>query len=132
MSKDGVPAVKLPKTIGACADRLYAIKAEKSALAKQTALLDEERVAIEEHVIATVPKGDTGAQGKVARVTVTSTQVPSVKDWMAFLTYIVKKKSPELVEHRPGRAAIAERWAVGEDIPGVEPFGVKKVSVNKL
>lgn len=61
--------IKLPKTPGLMADRLYKLKDLKSDLNAKLKALDEERIVIENALIELLPKDDsTGVQGKLARV----------------------------------------------------------------
>jgi hypothetical protein len=122
----------VPKTIGACADRLYKIKELKSELNRQSAVLDKEESEIKEHVINTLPKDEVnGVAGKLGRVTIKKTPKPSVKDWAKLYAYILKKKDFSLLQRKPSEAAIKDRWNEGEKVPGVESFTVVTVSVTK-
>ena len=125
--------MKTPKTLGACADRLFGIKEAKGKLEAQIKTLDEEKRAIEEKLIADLPKSDAGGVlGKLCRAAITKHDVPTVKDWDAYYAFILKHKDFSLLQRRVGEAAVKERWEAGEKVPGVEPFTVIKVSVTKL
>lgn len=125
--------MKIPKTLGACADRLYQIREEQALLNKQVEVLQAEAAAIKEHLIANLPKSDAqGVLGKQARAAITTKQVPSVKDWDAFYKLILKSKDFSLLQRRVSDAAVRERWEAGEKVAGVEPFTVVNVSVTKL
>jgi len=125
--------IVVPKTLGACADRLYAIKAEMSALNKKGEELDKERKAIQEHVINTLPKSNaTGVAGKVANVKTMTVEVPQVKDWDVFYGYVRKTKRTDLLQRRLSEGAINEILDSGKKIPGVEPFPVVKISLTKV
>ena len=76
---------KFPKTMGACADRIYELKNKRLAMQKEVDAVEAEEKALKEHIINTLPKSETtGVAGKLARVTVVTKQVPQVKDWEAF------------------------------------------------
>lgn len=125
--------IVVPKTLGACADRLFKIKDEAAKLAKQAAELDAERKAIQEHVINTLPKSNaTGVSGKLANVKVRTVDVPQVKDWDKFYAYVAKNKSFHLMQRRLAEGAVNEILDTGKKIPGVEPFPVVKISLNKV
>ena len=69
--------VKFPKTLGACADRVYELRAKRLAAQKDVDAIEAEEKALKEHIINTLPKSETtGVAGKVARVTVVTKQVP--------------------------------------------------------
>jgi hypothetical protein len=124
---------KIPKTIGACADRLYAIKLAKAEVAKQEKLLDEEKSLLTDHIINTLPKSETtGVAGKTARVTVVESSVPRVTDWDLFWEKFNKKKDFDLLNKAVNAAAINARIDAGKAVAGVEMFKLKKLSLNKV
>lgn len=127
------PKFKIPKSIGACADRLFKIKEEASELAKKAAALDTERKAIQEHIINTLPKSEaTGVSGKLANVKVRTVDVPQVKDWEKFYAYIKKVGRFDLLQKRLSEGAVSEILDSGKKVPGVEPFPVVKLSLTKV
>ena len=91
-----------------------------------------EEKALKEHIINNLPKSDSGAAGKVARVSVVTKDVPQVKDWDAFYKYVSRTKSFDLLQRRLSDAAIKERWENKKQVPGVEAFTVVSVSLNKV
>ena len=58
--------------------------------------------------------------------------VPTPKDWPAIRQYILDHNAWELMQNRLSVTAVAERWEVGEEIPGVEHFTTYNVSISKL
>lgn len=124
---------KFPKTLGACADKLFELRNKR--LAGQT-LVDEveaEEKALKVHIIDNLPKSEaSGVAGKLARVTVVSREIPQVKDWDKFYKYVKKTGYFDLLQRRLTDAAIKERWECGEEVPGVEHFKVTSVSINKV
>lgn len=122
---------KIPATFGACADRLYALRALKKPLRDKLNKLDEEETAIEQHLIATMPKSDGGGIGKKAQAQIVVKQEPTVEDRAALQKYIVKTGAFELLQGKLAAAAVRERWDLGEKVPGVGSFAVHKVSVTK-
>lgn len=128
---------KPPKTMGACADKIYQLRQEISELKKkQAAELEQREVdlkALEEHVINNLPKSEaSGVAGKLARITVTKTPVPQVQDWDSFYKHIKKTGEFDLLSRGISKEAIRERWGNKKKVPGVGTFDVIKVSVNKL
>lgn len=125
--------IKIPKTIGACADRLFELKAQMSIVNKQLEALDAERKKIQEHVINELPKSNaTGISGKTANVRVITADVPQVQDWEAFYGYVRKTKRTDLMQRRLSEGAIAEILDSGKTVPGVVPFTVVKISLTKV
>lgn len=123
---------KFPKTIGACADHLFALKAKKSAAQKVVDAIEAEEKALREHLIQTLPKSEaSGVSGKVANVKIVTKSVVQVKDWNAFYAYIKKNNAFELLQKRPSETAVAERWDNKKVVPGVEKFDFPVVSLTK-
>jgi hypothetical protein len=122
----------LPKTMGACADALFTIRNNRLAAQKQVDAMQAEENELKEYIINTLPVSDTGAAGKLARVTVSTKTIPQVKDWEAFWKGFDKKKDIDLLQRRLNDEAVKERWDNGKKVPGVETFQTKKVSINKV
>lgn len=124
---------KLPKTIGACADRLYQLREQRLAQQKTVDLLAEEETVLREHLINTLPADEaSGVSGKVARVTVVKKEVPDVKDWPKFYAHIKKTGDFALLGKSLGREHVKELLADKQKIPGLGSVSVKTVSLNKL
>jgi hypothetical protein len=125
--------VKLPKTLGACADQLYKTREARYELQKQVKELEALESALKAHIIETLPKSDaSGVAGKLARVTVVEKITPQAADWEAVHGYIQKHNAFELLQRRLNVAAVEERLEAGEQVPGIEMFHSKTVSINKV
>jgi len=126
------PAIKIPKSNGALADRLFVIRQERLDAQRKVDALSAEETALKDAVIDRLPTSDlTGASGKVGRVTVIQDEVPQVEDWDAFYKYMMKKKAFEMLQRRLSTKAVEERLSAGEKVPGVKMFKFKKVSITK-
>jgi hypothetical protein len=127
------PKFKFPKTMGACADRLYELRQKRLEMQKEVGKIEAEEKALKEHIIQNLPKSEaSGIAGKLARVTVITKVVPQVKDWDAFYKYVKKTGQFDLMQRRINDGAIKERWEAGKEIPGVEHFNAVSVSINKV
>jgi len=125
--------VKFPKTLGACADRIYELRAKRLTAQKEVDAIEAEEKALKEHIINTLPKSETtGVAGKLARVTVVTKQVPQVKDWEAFWKSFNKKTDTDLLQRSLSKAAVEARWEAGKKIAGVEAFTAVTLSINKV
>lgn len=124
--------IKIPKTLGACADRLYALKAEKKKAREVVNALEAEESALNNHIIDNLPKSEGGAMGKFAKVRVYTEPVPTVEDWEKLYTYIKKNDAFDLIQKRLSPAAVEERWAAKKKVPGVGTFNVVKISLTKI
>lgn len=124
--------IKLPKTLGACVDRLFAIRAERSQINVVDTKLDEERKAIEKRLIDELPASNAdGITGKMARATVISKRVGTISDPAKLKAYIKKTGAFELISMRLSQEAVTERWEAKKQVPGVKGLTVKKISLTK-
>ena len=128
----GKVTFKIPKTMGACADLLFETRNKRLAAQKVVEELETNERMLKEHIINNLPKTDTGASGKLARVSVVTKAVPQVKDWTKFYAFVKKTGSFDLMQKRLSDAAVRERWENGKAVPGIEAFNVVTVSMNKL
>jgi hypothetical protein len=118
-----------PKIIASMADEWWAVKQERLKADKVAANLKHRETLLQQAVIAQLQlSGVTSIGGAVVRVSVEKEDQPHVKDWDKFYEYILSRKDFSLLERRPGRAAIKERWDDGVQVPGVEKFPVYKLS----
>lgn len=125
--------IHTPKTIGACADLIYKIREQRKKAQKVIDDFDAQEAVIREHIINTLPKSDTtGVAGKVARVMVITKTVCQVENWDKFYAYIKKTGAFELMQRRVSDGSVKERWDQKKNVPGVKPFLVPTLSVNKL
>lgn len=124
---------KFPKTLGACADRVYSLRQERLEAQKKVDAMEAEEKALREHIINTLPKSETtGVAGKLARVTVITKSVPQVKDWDAFYAHVKKTSGFDLLNRALSKSAVEARWEAGKKVPGVEAFTAVTLSVNKV
>lgn len=124
---------KVPKQLGACADLLYTTREQRYGLQRQVTELEEREKSLKDYIIETLPKSQsTGVAGKLARVAVTTKEVPQAEDWEALQGYIKGHDAFDLVQRRLNSKAIEDRLEAGEVIPGVAMFKVVSVSIKKV
>ena len=72
-------------------------------------------------------------QGKsvAGTATITETIVPNVVDWDALQDHIKETGDFHLLQKRPAAAAFRELHASGEEIPGMEAFNKRTISLRK-
>jgi hypothetical protein len=127
------PPLKMPKTLGACADLYGRLRDDRLAAEKVAAEIAKREAEAREHLIKMIPAADTtGVSGKVYRVTRHVKKVPQVKDWALFYAHVKRTGHFELLQKRLGEAAIGERWDAGKSVPGVEAFTAVTLSVGKV
>ena len=126
-------AFKIPSALGECADLLYTTRQDRLALQAQVKELEERESAIREHIIRELPKSKAGGiAGKVARATITEKTIPRVVDWEAFEKFVLKSKTIGYLQRRVNDAMVTELWDAKKAVPGVEPFKVIGVGINKV
>ena len=130
-----MPAKKpftFPKSLGGCADRIYALRQQRLAAQKVVETIETEEKALKEHIINTLPKSEArGVSGKVANVKVVTKDVPQVEDWEAFYAFVRKSKRTDLLQRRPAEGAINEILNSGKTVPGVKISKAVSLSITK-
>lgn len=129
-----MPKLRIPKSMGACADLLFDLREKRLAAQKVADDIKADETKVREHIIATLPKGDTGASGKHHHVSVYTDPVPRIEDADRLFAHIKKTGEFDLLQRRLNDAAVKERWADPKNkkgVPGVVPFNVVKVSLTK-
>ena len=133
MTADNQPKFKFPKTLGACADRVYQLREKRYAAQKTVDLIQAEETALKEHLINTLPKSEaTGAAGKLARVTSVTKDVPQVEDWDLFYKYVKRTGEFDLLQRRLATTAVEARLDVKKKVPGVKLFRAVTLSITKV
>lgn len=133
-----VEAVKLgkklsPNAMGRLVDALKAHEADRLAQDKLAEAAKQTEVMVRAALLTAMQVQDVKAiGGKAYTCELKQEDQPTVKDWPMFYAYIMKMKAFDLLERRPSKAAVKERWADGKTIPGVEKFPVDKLSFSKL
>ena len=115
------------------ADKWFAKRAARLAADKVAASLKSEEALYESALIEQMLKSKISAVGGGTVITYlpAPTLEPVKQDWPAFWAHVMKTGDSSLIEQRIGRAAIKERWANGEQIPGVASFPVYKLNRSK-
>lgn len=122
----------LPKTLGACADALKAVKDAMSELNRELAELQARKTQLEEKLINDLPASDAeGVVGKTVRATVVTRRIPVLEDWSALTKYVKKTGDFDLLRRQVSTEAVEERWEAKKQVPGVGVFNKKKVSLTK-
>lgn len=110
---------------GALGHRLACDKIAEAAKVKEVELKNALIFAIKHLNISAV-----GGRAFVCSHTIT--KEPTVTSWPDFQAYVLETKDFSLLEKRPGRAAIKERWEDGKEVPGVGSYDVDKLSFTKV
>jgi len=127
-----VLARPLPETLGECVDLLYVTRQTRLDLEHQAQKFQSRETALREHIIEKFSKADIeGARGKVATCSVNHATVAQVTDWAAFMEYVGRERAFDLVQRRVNDTAYRSRLDERVSVPGLEPFKVLKLSVQK-
>jgi hypothetical protein len=116
--------------LGLLCDEFWAVKTDRLAQDKIAKTLKTAEDALQAKLIEQfLRQGISASGGKTIILTMPAPkEEPVVQDWQAFWQFIKSQDDMSLFEKRPGRAAIKERWASGESIPGVGKFPVYTLS----
>lgn len=131
--KDILPYFKKAKTDGQLVDLLYAVDKHRKLVNREVAEVETFQKKLEKYFIQKLPDNDsTGIAGEKGRVQVKHKSRPNVIDWSKLYEHIKKKGAFELLNRAPNVKAISERWEAGQQVPGVEKFDYKSVSLTKI
>jgi hypothetical protein len=129
--------MKMPKSMGACADLLYDTRQKRLEADKAAAELKAKEQEIKLHIIDNLSKDTTGAAGKHHRVQVVRKWKPRVDPtkWDRFFNYVAKNQRFDLLQKRISDTAVAELIETlpkSKLPPGVEKFDFVDVSLTKI
>ena len=123
----------IPKTLGACTDRLYRLREKRKQIEANADLIRGEERELEQHLIAELRKvNGTAISGITAKIAIKTKDVATAKNWQQIYDHIIATADFSLLQKRLSTTAIAEQWADGRVIPGVVPYPVTTVSITKL
>ena len=127
-----LPDLKVPETLGACADLLYDIKTKRLSLEHEAEEWQKQESMLTEHIIRVLPKSDRGAIGRHHQVQVVTRTKPRVTDWAAFFKFVRRNNAFEFLQRRVAEGAVQERWDAGKKVAGVDTFTVVTLSLTKV
>ena len=128
---------KLPKTLAACADLLYKTREARYLLQRQAEGLEALETQLKERFIMELPKSlASGIAGRTARVQLSTKLVPRITEdnggWPKFYKYVAANQRFDLLQRRLSEGAIKTMWEEGEEVPGVEQYGIVQVSCTAI
>ena len=126
-------AFEVPAKLGACADLLYQLRAERILIERQADEIKKKETQLKEHLIEKLgtEMAAEGVVGELATVRVLPDTIPVVNDWESLAEYIIKNKAVDLLQRRLSNEGVKARWENGKAIPGVEKMLTKKLSITK-
>jgi len=127
------PKFKMPVKLAECADLLYSTREKRYEIQRTVKELEEQESAMKDYLLLNLKKSKaSGIGGKLARVTMSSREVPTPDNWELIHKYIKDTDSFELLQKRLSTEAVVERWDAGTAIPGVGKMAVTSLSINKV
>lgn len=109
-------------------EKLWRLKSQRAILAAEDKKLKATFDEMSDELIQQLQSvGATAASSDEATAELTLTATPKVTDREAFRLHIIQSGELDLLEDRPARGAIRERWRTGEQVPGItaiEEFGL--------
>ncbi len=124
--------MRIPDTLGKCADMLYKVRERKAGISRALRELESFEKALKDHIIDSLPKSQaTGVAGKLARVTVVTKEVPTVTDWEKVHNYVLETKNFDVLQRRLSEGVVRDIEANVGPIPGVGKFTTISVSCVK-
>jgi len=124
-----------PPSIGELIDKLVHIRDQRRLLAEEDKKLTAQYAALEQNVIDDLDKQQlTGGRGSGFTASVTDKTTFSVPEanWATFVAYAVKKKLTHLLYKRVSNPACQEQLELKHELPGVEKFTSRSLSLRKL
>lgn len=87
---------------------------------------------LEEELISRLDEqGMLKATVAAGTATITETIVPNVVDWDAVYAHIQETGDFYLLQKRPAAAAFRELQQSGQEVPGIEPYNKRTISLRK-
>lgn len=126
----------MPPSVGQAADALHDIRELRLAMQKEVDAVKARELEIENWIIEQC-QVDTGGVGMRYKAVVKPDVKPRIADWATFSAAIFDPDHNlwgrlDLVQKRLSDTAIKELWDANVEVPGVEKFNAKKVSVTKI
>lgn len=119
--------------MGALIDSIWAAREEKRRLEAQVKETETTIAELQTQLMERMQaEGTDKAQGSKASVSISSNVVADVKDWDEFWAYVIKKKYTHLLQRRVSDPAYRELLEAGQNVPGVEPFTKRALTVRSL
>lgn len=107
-------------------------RTKRKQLDDESADLKKEFDAMQEVMLERLDsQGTIQAKSRDAIVTVNESIVPVISDLDAFYTYLLDTRQPWLLQNRPSIKAFREMIEAGEEIPGLEKFTRRTLSLRK-
>jgi hypothetical protein len=124
--------VKVPKTLGAQIDKLYALRTERLAVERKAEGMKADEALIREVILGHLARERAvKASGRAATASAITKVVGRVEDWARVWAYAKEHDAMDLYPRRLNNKAWLDRLEAGEKIGGVERELVIELSLTK-
>lgn len=121
-----------PITTSAIIAKLVEVRDEKRRIGERDKELNDQWRSLEmELLVRLEEQGMKKASTEEGTASITETVLPQVTDWDAVFAHIKATDSFYLLQKRPAAAAFRELLDSGEEVPGMEPYVKKSISLRK-
>ena len=131
-------ALKMPKTLGACADLFKDLQTARLEAQKIVNEWEAQEKAVKEHIIQNLSKSkEGGAVGQRFKAIITQGYNFRISDDKKFYDYVKRNGAFDLLQRRLNDKAVDDRLAAlkgaaaAKGLPGLEKFNYPKLSVTK-
>lgn len=93
--------------------------------------LKERKAVLENYLKATLEVGEKVSYVGIGSVSMAEETQPSVQDWEALYDYIKENDAFYLLQRKVNSAPYRELLTMGDELAGVQPVTVRKLSVRK-
>lgn len=122
----------VPESFGGLCDRIYELQQERRRINREAAAIGDEEKFLKQRFLDTLPKGDGGAVGQKARITVLKDVSYSISNDAEFYEYVKNAGAWDLLPRSINKNAVESRQDAGVEVPGIEAFIFSKLSINKI
>ena len=132
MAAKPVATLAMPKTLGAAIDLLYTLRAARLEAEKVIEAKKDQETALTAHILQRLKDGDLeGGKGDMATASIMRSTQADITDFTEFCKYVAKHKAWDLLRQQPAIIALRARWDNKENVPGVTPVVIEKLSLTK-
>jgi len=121
--------MKLNETI----DEMFMLRERIRGLERQKKETEAQLEALSTQLMSRLNEvGTMYARGTLASATITEQVVPTIDDWGKVSEWVMENDAIYLLHRRISSGAWNELRDAGTDVPGIEPFTKRAVSLKKL
>lgn len=134
MTKVVTPKAVKPPTIGSLIDAVKKLAEQRSKLSAEDKALKAQQDDLEAQIITMLDEQETRVgEGKLAKASITESEVPTVEDWDKFFAWATRTKNTHLIQHHISSPAWREMRALkNAELPGIKAFTKRSLSIRAV